>query len=549
MRAILEEDKSSWTLVEALRLQSQQRGAATFVTFDGGPVCSFATLDRASDACAGGLQRLGVGPGDRVVIIAENCLPFLTAFWGVQKRRAILVPINVELKGELLAHQLRDSAPKVIISDRDIENLAAIGLSGVTIVRIGPGTGSVSDKPQTTFKQLTTDRDVTAVLTPTPSDICLILYTSGTSGPSKGVVIPQAHAYLFGLLQARALSVSNTDRFLVALPMFHVNALLMSLGSCLLTGAHAYVAGRFSASGWLQQIRASEATVTNCLGIMAEFIMHQPKTAGDKDHKLRSVMAVPVSVQWGAAFEARFGVRLVQVYGMTECNIVSFTRPGDPLEPGCVGPICDDFFDVQILDPETDDPVPRGSVGEIAVRPKIASAFMQGYYGLPETTVRAWRNLWFHTGDAGCLDASMRLHFVDRLGDCIRRRGENISSSEIEQVLATHPGIAECSVVGVRIAGAGGEDEIKAYVVRAAGGPDYVELLEWSQRHLPRYAVPRFWEFVDALDKTSTGKVKKKDLRSRGVTSATWDRESDVMNRGSQHRPTHDVSGRSRRNT
>jgi len=299
----------------------------------------------------------------------------------------------------------------------------------------------------------------------------------------------------------------------------------MSLGACLVTGAQAYVVARFSASRWLSQVRTSEATITNCLGIMAEFILRQPETAGDRTHMLRSVMAVPVSAQWGAGFETRFGTRLVQVYGMTECNIVSFTHANDPLEPGCVGPVCEEFFDLRILDPENDQPVPAGSVGEIAVRPKVASAFMQGYLGLPEVTVRAWRNLWFHTGDAGRLDASGRLHFVDRLGDRIRRRGENISSSEIEQVLATHPVIAECSVVGIRIDGAGGEDEIKACVVRVSETVDYGELLEWSQAHLPRYAVPRFWEFVDALDKTSTGKVKKKELRSRGVTEGTWDRE------------------------
>lgn len=526
MQALLEGDPRRWTLVEALRLQGQKLGAATFVTFEGGSTCSFEELDRASDACATGLQRLGIGVGDRVVIIAENSLAFLTVFWGVQKRRAILVPVNVELKGELLAHQLRDSAPKAIVTERDIEDLSELGLSGVSIVQLSRGAETVTEKARTDFEQLCSHVDVDAVLSPVPSDVCLILYTSGTSGPSKGVLIPQAHAYLFGLLQARALAVSRTDRFFIALPMFHVNALLMSLGSCLVTGARAHVVAKFSASGWLGQVRASGATVTNCLGIMAEFILRQPETAGDKNHKLRSVMAVPVSAQWGAVFEARFGVKLVQVYGMTECNIISFTRADDPLEPGCVGHICDAFFDVRILDPESDHPVPPGSIGEIAVRPKIASAFMQGYFGLPEITVRAWRNLWFHTGDAGVLDASGRLHFVDRIGDCIRRRGENISSSEIEQVLGTHPGIAECSVVGVRIEGAGGEDEIKAYVVRAPVGPDYVELLAWAELHLPRYAVPRFWEFVYALEKTATGKVKKKDLRGRGVTDGTWDREA-----------------------
>lgn len=513
-------------MVDALRTQTVQRGDAPYVNFEDGTSISFAALDRASDACATGLARLGIGPGDRVLIIASNCLEFLVAFWGVQKRRAVLVPVNVELKGELLAHQLRNSAPKLVMSDRDIAELSTTQLECLKgIVRIGPRPAQADGKPNIAFETLCQDTDPDLVLTPAPNDICLVLYTSGTSGRSKGVLVPQAHAYLFGLQQARIFHVSDRDRFFIALPMFHVNALLMSLGSCLVTGAQAFIVSKFSASQWLEQVRACQATVTNCLGIMAEFILRQPETAGDRDHNLRAIMAVPVSAVWAERFQARFGTRLLQVYGMTECNIVSFSRPDNSLEPGCVGAVSDEYFALQIVDSETDQPMAEGAVGEIVVRPKVASAFMQGYLGLPDVTVQAWRNLWFHTGDAGWLDKKKRLHFVDRIGDCLRRRGENISSTEIEQILASHPAIAECSVVGVKVEGAGGEDEIMAYVVRADGAPDYAELAAWSEAHLPRYAVPRFWEFVDALEKTPTGKVKKKELRSRGVMATTWDRE------------------------
>ena len=237
-------------------------------------------------------------------------------------------------------------------------------------------------------------------------------------------------------------------------------------------------------------------------------------------------MYMPVLAQWADVFESRFGVRLVQVYGMTECNIVSFSDPSDPLEPGCVGPPCTDFFEVVVVDPVDDRRLPTGSIGEIVVRPKVPFGFMQGYLGLHEATVRAWRNLWFHTGDGGWLDERGRLHFAERIGDFIRRRGENISPAEIEQVLASHPGLAECAVVGVRIEGAGGEDEVMAYVVRQKADLVQAELLEWSRQRLPGYAVPRFWRFVDAIEKTSTGKVKKQEMRKWGVTAETWDRES-----------------------
>jgi crotonobetaine/carnitine-CoA ligase len=512
-----------WTLVAALRSQARALGEAPFVTFEGETPISFSALDRISDACATGLAQLGVGPGDRVALMADNSAAYLTLLWAVQKRRAILVPINTELTGELLAHQLRDSAPKVIASDHHLEELAALKPESVqAIVSLAPLGAPIADISLDTLCATT---EAHSVLDPEASDICLVLYTSGTSGRSKGVLIPQAHAYLFGLQQARTLGVSNLDRFFIALPLFHVNALVMSLGCCLIMGAQAFVCRKFSASRWLEQVRACEATVTNCLGIMAEFLLRQVPTPGDRDHRLRAVMAVPVLAQWAHTFESRFGVRLVQVYGMTECNIVSYSSPSDPLEAGCVGSPSADFFEVGIVNPDDDHSLPTGSIGEIVVRPKVPSGFMQGYLGQPETTVKAWRNLWFHTGDGGWLDERGRLHFAERIGDFIRRRGENISPAEIEQVLASHPGVAECAVVGIRVEGAGGEDEVMAYVVPDRTRPSPAALLDWSRERLPRYAVPRFWQFVDEIEKTPTGKVKKRELRQRGVAASTWDRE------------------------
>jgi len=512
-----------WTFVQALRDQAQALGEAPFVTFEGESAISYAALDRMSDACATGLARINVGPGDRVAVMADSTAAFLILFWAVQKRRAILIPINTELKGDLLSHQLRDSAPKVIASDRHLEQLAALKPDSVqTMVALAPG----SPDSVPSLDSLSSVTDPSTILVPEPSDICLVLYTSGTSGPAKGVLIPQAHAYIFGLQQARTLGVGAGDRFFIALPLFHVNALLMSLGCCLITGTRAFICTKFSASRWLEQVRACEATVTNCLGIMAEFLLRQPPGPEDRNHRLRAVMAVPVLAQWASTFESRFGVRLVQVYGMTECNIVSYSDPADPLEAGCVGPTSDEFFDVRVMDPQSDRILPPGSSGEIVVRPKVPFGFMQGYLGLHETTLKAWRNLWFHTGDGGWLDERGRLHFAERIGDFIRRRGENISPTEIEQVLASNPGVAECAVVGVRIEGTGGEDEVMAYVVTARPEPEHGDLHSWSKERLPRYAVPRFWRFVDKIEKTPTGKVKKQQLRKRGITTDTWDCES-----------------------
>ena len=366
------------------------------------------------------------------------------------------------------------------------------------------------------------------LVTPAPGDVAMIMYTSGTTGPSKGVLIPHGHSYLAGLGLAEATFLTAADRYFVCMPLFHANALLMQFVGCLIAGAEAVVAERFRATSWLEEVRAAEATITNGLGVIPEFIFRQPLTARDRDHRLRLMMAVPIAPEWGAAFEQRFGVPFMQGFGMTECNIVAYTRPGDALVPGCAGYPLAEWFDVAIADPDTDALLPEGHTGEIVVRPKVPGCVMAGYFRMPEKTVEAWRNLWFHTGDAGRFDDAGRLHFVDRIKDCIRRRGENISSFEIEQVLNAHPAVAESAVVGIKVAGAGGEDEVKAYVVPTAGVTiDPVELLDWCAPRMPHFAVPRFVEVAAGeLAKTPTGKLQKTALREAGITAATWDRES-----------------------
>jgi crotonobetaine/carnitine-CoA ligase len=297
------------------------------------------------------------------------------------------------------------------------------------------------------------------------------------------------------------------------------------LGS-LYAGTSIYCVERFSPSRWLDDVRASGATVTNALGVMPEFIFRTPPTPFDRDHSLRQIMAVPIAAEWGEAFEQRFGVKIVQGYGMTECNIPCYTGPDDPLLPGCAGRVQDEYFEVRIVDPATDEPLPQGEVGEIIVRPKEPGCFMAGYFRMLEKTVEAWRNLWFHTGDAGRFDAAGRLFFVDRIKDCIRRRGENISAFEVEQVLNAHPWVAESAVIGVKTAGAGGEEEVKACLVVEPGSEiDNVALLDYCVERMPRYAVPRFVELVEELSKTATGKVQKQGMRDAGVTHETWDRE------------------------
>jgi crotonobetaine/carnitine-CoA ligase len=528
---MLELDKALWTIPEAVRAQAQRYGDRVFCTFYNGEVMTFADLENETNALASGLAALGVGPQDRVLALALNSKAFLLAWVATMKRGAIFVPINTELKGAFLEHQVRNAEPKLVMVDAELrpsfDSMSFTGLSVETTVSLS---GDVTPLPGSTLRSFAQISQTTAraedIVPCGPQTICTIMFTSGTTGPSKGVLMPQGHCYLFGAQMARSFEMTPEDKMFICMPFFHAMGLTIQFIGCLTAGTPAHVTRRFSATSWVDDIRESEATITFGLGVIPEFIYRQPPRPEDRDHRLRKMVAVPVSDEWGPAFEERFGVKLLQGYGMTECNIPVWYDLNDDLVGGCAGPVIDEFFEVRIVDAETDEFLAVGEVGEIVIRPKEPSCFMMGYFRMPERTVDAWRNLWFHSGDAGRFDDRGRLHFVDRIKDCIRRRGENISSYEIEQVLNEHAGVAESAVVGVRVEGAGGEEEIKACVVVHGNSPEPTELLDWCVPRMPRYAVPRYIEFVSDLDKTQTGKLRKQDLREGGVTPATWDRES-----------------------
>lgn len=521
-----------WTLVELARCQAERYGEREFMRFEDGTALSFAELDRRSTRLAHALDALGLRPGDRLLALLLNGPSFLPLLLATNKVGAVFVSVNTELKGAFLEHQLRNSGPRIVAVDRELAKaFSGIDLAGVESILLvgdsGPGVEALEGPRLLDLDALENPiENPNTLVEPLARDIATVIYTSGTTGPSKGVLMPHAHTYLMGYTLARRLAITENDLYYVCMPMFHSNALFMQTIGSLIAGARVFVVRRFSPSRWLEDVRRTGATLTNGLGVMPEFIFRQPPSDNDRRHRLRAMMAVPIAAEWGRAFEERFGVPLVQGYGMTEINIVAYTAPGDGVEPGCAGLVLEEFFDVRVVDGE-DHPLPAGQTGEIVVRPKLPWCFMAGYQRMPEKTVEAWQNLWFHTGDAGRFDARGRLFFVDRIKDCIRRRGENISSFEIEQVIGSHPEVAECAVVAVKATDQGGEDEIKACVVVKPGAVLAAEaLLDHCQERMPRFAVPRFVEFVAMLPKTATGKLQKEELRRHGRTPSTWDRES-----------------------
>ena len=527
-----------WTLVHLIRRQAGERGERPFVRFEDGQAFSFRALDAWTDELAASLAALGVRPGDRVLGLIGNRAESIGMLFAAVKLGAVWVPVNTGLRGAFLQHQLHNAEPRVVVLDdrlaANLRDVAAGPAAPEALVVVGdpatPTPACLNAARRLTFAELRALRAPAdpALVTPEPRRRGDDHVHLGHDRPVEGCAHP-ARPLLPGRSRA-----GRGHRAHVGRPLLRLHAPVPrqrpphAVPGCLIAGAEAVVTERFRATTWLEEVRAAEATITNGLGVIPEFIFRQPPTARDRDHRLRLMMAVPIAPEWGAAFEERFGVPFMQGFGMTECNIVAYTRVGDALVPGCAGYPLTDWFDVAVADPATDALLPAGETGEIVVRPRVPGCVMAGYFRMPEKTVEAWRNLWFHTGDAGRFDEAGRLHYVDRIKDCIRRRGENISSFEIEQVLNAHPAVAESAVVGIKVAGAGGEDEVKAYVVPAAGASlDPVALLDWCAPRMPHFAVPRFVEVVTGeLAKTPTGKLQKAPLREAGITTATWDRES-----------------------
>ena len=511
------EEPTGWVLPAVLEEEERDRGEQVFLTVIGEGELTYAEAATQARQVASWLADLGVHAEDRVALLLPNGLDFVRLWLGLGRLGATVVPLNTALTGEFLLHQLRDSAARLLVASGELAAAA-----GEVAERL-PGLAVVAPEG---WEQ---SREWTGPL-PRFLDTACVMYTSGTTGPSKGVLMPHAHCHLFGLGSIEALGVTSADRYYVSMPLFHANGLFMQLAATLVAGATAVLRPRFSATRWLADIRDHGCTVTNLLGSMTQFVHAQPAGAADRDHRLRVVCPVPNPPAHESVWRDRFGTPdVVSAYGMTEVNIPLYGRLGVS-RPGTAGVVLDRWFEVTVRDPETDIEVGAGEVGEIMVRPKVPSGFMAGYVGLPEKTLEAWRGFWFHTGDSGVVDTDGWVTFVDRTKDCIRRRGENISSFEVEAAVSRLDGVAEVVAYAVPAGEAGTEDEVMLAVVRDSGPAgtrlDEAAVAAHADAVLPRFAQPRYVEIVESIPRTPTAKVRKAELRERGVSASTWDREA-----------------------
>jgi crotonobetaine/carnitine-CoA ligase len=522
------DDPTRWVIPRVLDEQAARTPHLTWLTEIDGETLTFGAAAVEMRRVAGYLAGLGVKPGDHVAIMLPNGCDYVRAWLGTTMLGAVAVLLNTELSGNFLRHQVANCGAELAIVEAGLlPTIEALGEDVGLLKRIAVVGGEGHALDWASWQA------APALDAPFPAAhaIACIMYTSGTSGPAKGVLMPHAHCALFGMGTVEAAALSDDDVYYITLPLFHANGLLMQLSATLLAGIPAVIRRRFSATGWLDDVRACGATVTNLLGATTAFVIAQPETALDGDHRLRTVMLAPNAPAHEAALRARFGVTdVLSGLGMTEINIPIWGRLGHS-RPGACGWPREDRFAVRVADPETDREVPRGTVGELQVRPLIPFAFMAGYHAMPDKTVEAWRNLWFHTGDAVTMADDGLITFVDRLKECIRRRSENISATEVENAVIAIEGVAEVAAFGVPAGFDGGEDEVMIAVVLAECATlDCAAIGDAADVGLPRFARPRFVEILDELPKTATGKVQKAILRQRGCASA-YDRQTGVCAR------------------
>lgn len=475
-------------------------------------------LHREAQRVAAGLQKAGIEPGDRVALLIGNRIEFLNWWLGAAMRGTVSVPLNTAMRGSVLEHMLGLSSPSIVVTETEFAADVHGALANLDIDPLVLEFGR--DQQSEAFTRFFENIGEPTPVDVSPSTFASIMFTSGTTGPSKGVMWP--HRLSLGMADnsMTVMNHSSSDVLFTCLPLFHANGLCTSFLPTLMVRAKLVVAPRFSASHFWDWIRTSDATITNMLGSIAPLLWKRDPGPEERDHRLRKALVIPPPSGYVDAFEERFNLECTQLYGLTDVGIPLGVPDGERNVESCGKPL--PGWECQIVD-EHDSPLSDGVAGELVVRPLEPFMSQLGYYGMPDATLAAWRNLWLHTGDVMMRDAEGWYYFVDRAKDAIRRSGENISSYEVEQVILSHESVEDVASFGVPAEF--GEDEVMAVVVLREDyretGPR--EIVLWCRERLPYFAVPRYIEFVDELPRTATAKVKKAVLRTRGVTGSTFD--------------------------
>ena len=485
---------------------------------------TFAEVDALSRAFARGLLAQGVKPGDHVSVMLPNCAEFVFAWFGTALIGAVIIPIDPRLSGKLLDYMLVDSTPRCLVVAQELLSALATAsaqvLEKIDCVVVLPG-ATQEDKTVPALRRRVVWNDMLITSGPDPEqpvsgrDIAMVMYTSGSTGAPKGVVMTSAHTFSSGIVMVRGVALQRDDVIFAPLPMFHGMSSRIGVFPALVTGASVFIARRFSASGYWQQAAECGGTVGLVVPTMPSLLTAQAPSPHDRAHKLRALFNAP----YLRGFDERFNTLLVESYGMTEIShVVSAAlherRPGScgRIQPG---------WDVRLLD-EDGKEVPQGEVGEVVARPKDRAMMLQCYLNKPEATREAIQGGWFHTADYGHFEPDGYFYFSGRKAERIRKLGENISAQEIEGMVMAHPAVAECAALPLRALS--GDDDVRIVVATRIGESLTPPALhEWLRDKLPRFMMPRYIEFTDSLPRTESGKVAKRVMITAGLSKTAWE--------------------------
>lgn len=517
------------TLGEMLRKQAETFGDRTFLSFEGQDL-SFLELDRRTNQVANAFRKqLGVSKGDHVALLLGNCTQYILSIFALAKLGAVAVPLNTAAKGALLDYFLRQSASKAIIVQHELYDRVASVVGSfkdfgpVVIAEID---GRVVPEGTVDFDDLLDADDSYLEVSINPRDTMFLMYTSGTTGPSKGVVSPHSQGLSIGKQVVEAYGYTSDDVIFTCLPLFHGNSLWYSFMPALVCGARIVVSRRFSGSNYWNEIVSSGATQTNALGAMANIALKELDRVDRSRLKLRQMMVVPALDGKTARPLTELGIKLTSLFAQTETFAVTLYGPDEPPEKAGSAGRPGAHVSLTILD-DDDCILAPGEIGEIALRPMAPGIMMDGYFQMPEETLSSYSTLWFHTGDRGYLDEDGYLYFVDRKKDSIRRRGENISAYELEMIISRHDSIREAAAVAVP--SELGEDDVLVFVVMKEGhdfAPD--KIIRFCDENMPYFMVPRYLAPLSALPKTSSEKIEKYKLREIAADrmGQLWDRDA-----------------------
>ena len=498
----------------------------TFAIFEDGEAWSFAETRRRARRLGAALQALGVKQGDHVIAWVPNGKAALAVNFAINYIGAVYVPINTAYRGALLAHVIENSDARVVIAHAALmPRLTEVDRASLEIaVCVGEDAVAIPGLKTHRFDDI-----VDGESEPTDPDEAIepwhtqsIIYTSGTTGPSKGVLSSYLHNYA-SMSTETWYCVAADDRFLINMPMFHVGGCFIVYSMLCRGGSIAMTEG-FNTDKFWPTVRATESTVVFLLGVMGAFLLKAPAGPDEREHPLKTVFIVPFTED-ATRFAERFEVEVYTIFNMTEISTPIISH-ANPTEPGyCGTPRAG--VELRVVD-EHDIETAPGTVGELIVRSDQPWTMNHGYYKNPQATAEAWRNGWFHTGDGFRKDEAGQYFFVDRIKDAIRRRGENISSLEVESQVNEHPAVQECAAVAVP--SEWGEDEVMIVVAPKPGATiEPADLLNFLITRMAHFMVPRYIRLVDELPKTPTSKIQKAGLRKEGITADTWDREAAAV--------------------